>query len=155
MEELNYYKNLYYGGGKTQNKKVLSRFFGTINPNKRDTPEYREHYSDVLVDFFENVDDFIKVRKGWKWDDDMDIEIIFDNEIGDKQHRLHTHFLIKVYHKSNIQIDTNKARKFFQDNLTNGKKIHFNVEGSGDKNGNLTDEQAMINYIYKSKGKVF
>lgn len=151
FKELQYYKNQYYGGGVAQEKIQKSDYFCTINTNKVSTPEFKQKFIDVLYEFFNEFDDFVDFRKGWKPDNHMDIEIVPDHEIGPKKQRLHAHFIVKIRHKSNIVLNYDKVRDYFKEHLTGGDNIHFNAIVIPNSNDGLTDEERMINYIHKSR----
>jgi hypothetical protein len=130
-----------------------SAFLLTINTNYKPTSdktvaELGNYLSDGVDQMFKGYDDnlkenvakiikFVGARSNDKYEDDVikDVEYEFSVEQGGKAKggRVHAHVLVKIYHTSVIQIDTEGVRVFITNYLwDNAKKfpienVHVNV----------------------------
>jgi hypothetical protein len=64
-------------------------------------------------------------------------------EVGDAQHRLHIHGMLKLKHTGNYRLSNEKIRGVTEKIL--GKKVHFNATGSADV------EQVWLQYMQKQQ----
>ncbi len=73
-------------------------------------------------------------------------------ELGKKYDRLGAHMTLEVKHKSSLKLNYAKIRKYFQDNLTDGKKINLFCKHYYKNPVPLTDEQKIKQYVKKTFG---
>lgn len=87
----------------------VSRFFILINSNKNDDTDFESN----CEAFFQNIDKFVSVRTGYPpLDDNVDISVSFDMEMGDRMKRKHIHALVIINHDTNLIMDFKKLQKW-------------------------------------------
>jgi hypothetical protein len=107
-----------------------------------------KHQFKNLVDFIfgeKNVDKYLEDRTN---PDDSKknlakVKSEYYYEVGNAQHRLHCHGLLKLQHTGNYRLSNEKIRGVVEKVL--GKKVHFNASGSGNP------EAAWQQYIKKQQ----
>lgn len=77
----------------------------TINSQQPDSPGNREDLDRRVVRFLNEVDKFIQINEGYEDDTDKEINCEYELETGGKQHRLHAHCTIAIYHETNLRIN--------------------------------------------------
>jgi hypothetical protein len=114
---------------KVTKKKSLERysnFFITINPNKaakndEEFEEMNERLAEALDDLFgtsENLDgyvlDFLVDNASFE-DDILDVKFLTQIEEGSKKHRIHSHTILEITHKTKIRISIDGIKRYFAD----------------------------------------
>lgn len=106
-----------------------SSFLLTINTNIAD-PRIKEPLRRATNWMFENLNQFLTFRnaraeQGLNLIDNIIIESAIEQ--GNKLHRIHLHSLIKIEHRTNLQLNLPKLRKYFEDAL-DLPNLHINVQ---------------------------
>ena len=128
-----------------KNKKPIStNFLLTINTNQqyKDNDENLENdievFEETINDILNNVDQYINIPEGDKWDDDTikEIDIDYTIERGTIKHQLHIHILFKIRHFTKIQLNYQKIKdKIKKDlGLTNIYLYNKLIRNSGNDN---------------------
>src|ERR1700722_20076689 len=109
---------------KSSNKNHVSTFFVTVNTNQTDV-QHITSLREAFNMFYSNIKNFIKLLG--KEDLSFIDKIICESaiEIGSEKHRVHLHSLIKINHRTKIQLDQAKMRIFFQE-MMDLPSIHLN-----------------------------
>lgn len=100
------------------NKKNLvkqSNWFLTLNSNKRlegDSPEAEQwmHSVQLAMDNPQNWIKFMIPEDKWDAKSIISADVEISHEIGGKYHQLHSHCIIKIKHRSSIQVDRHKLK---------------------------------------------
>ena len=138
--------------GKIQNldkiqknlKPIHSNFLLTINTNQqyKDNDKHLENdiqiFENTIKDVLNNVDKYVNLATGDKWDDDTikNIDIDYIIERGTKKGQIHCHALIKFTHFTKLQLNYKKMKEKVQNEL-GLKNIYLNnrlIRNSGADN---------------------
>ena len=111
---------------KEKNKKPLnSNFLLTINTNQ----QYKDNdnglqndieiFEDTIKDILNNIDNYVSLAEGDKWDDDTikDVDIDYTIERGTIKNQLHIHILFKFKHFTKIQLNYIKIKEKIKKDL--------------------------------------
>ena len=139
---------------KEKNKSHLaSNFLLTINTNQqyKDTDKGLENdievFENTIKDILNNIDSYVNLPEGDKWDDDTikDVDIDYTIERGTIKNQLHIHILFKFKHFTKIQLNYSKIKDKIKKDLGLNNIYMYNklVRNSGNDN--------IINYLDKYK----
>ena len=139
---------------KEKNKKPLnSNFLLTINTNQ----QYKDNdnglqndieiFEDTIKDILNNIDNYVSLSEGDKWDDDTikDVDIDYTIERGTIKNQLHIHILFKFKHFTKIQLNYIKIKEKIKNDLGLNNIYLYNrlVRNNGSDN--------ILNYLDKYK----
>ena len=139
---------------KEKNKKPLnSNFLLTINTNQ----QYKDNdnglqndieiFEDTIKDILNNIDNYVSLAEGDKWDDDTikDVDIDYTIERGTIKNQLHIHILFKFKHFTKIQLKYIKIKEKIKNDLGLNNIYLYNrlVRNNGSDN--------ILNYLDKYK----
>ena len=139
---------------KEKNKKPLnSNFLLTINTNQ----QYKDNdnglqndieiFEDTIKDILNNIDNYVSLSEGDKWDDDTikDVDIDYTIERGTIKNQLHIHILFKFKHFTKIQLNYIKIKEKIKKDLGLNNIYLYNrlVRNNGSDN--------ILNYLDKYK----
>ena len=106
-------------------KPKQSNFLLTVNTNQQ-FKETDEHLKDDIEIFdnsinqlLNNIDEYVKLPEGDKWDDQTikNVDIDYTIERGTKKGQLHIHIMFKIKHFTKIQLNYDKIKKKICDDL--------------------------------------
>ena len=125
------------GGRQTRKERakpaVSSNFFLTLNSNQRYEPEdpHREEdaeaVEDVVKEIVQNLPRYVKIiEKNHKWSTDVieDVDVEYAVEYGEKSKALHAHILVRIKHRSRVQLDFEAIKRDFAHGL-GLKNVYF------------------------------
>lgn len=118
--------------GKAEDK--ISRFFVTINTQQTST-KYREGLAKAWTYVFDHLIQFLKFREGHEQKISKK-EGQSELEIGPDQKRIHLHSIVKIYHRSNLQLDRAKIVKYIEESIQL-EGIYFNIKFIRDPDATL------------------
>ena len=106
-------------------KPKQSNFLLTLNTNQQfkvDDPHLKddiEIFDESISKLLNNIDQFIKLPEGDKWDDKTikDCDIDYTIERGLNKGQLHIHIMFKIKHFTKIQLNYDKIKKQICDDL--------------------------------------
>ena len=106
-------------------KPKQSNFLLTLNTNqqfKENDPHLKndiEIFDGCINELLNNVDQYLKLPEGDKWDEDTikDVNIDYTIERGLKKGQLHIHIMFKIKHFTKIQLNYDKIKKKICDDL--------------------------------------
>ena len=102
----------------------MSNFFFTINTNRSDS-EVQPLLKNAFDLFVKNIPDFLKYPSGQDRRDLItNISVESSLEQVPLKKRYHVHSYIKIQHKTKLQINLNKCRNFFRDQIGSNGNIH-------------------------------
>ena len=105
---------------KEKNKKPLnSNFLLTINTNQqyKDNDDGLDNdievFEHTIQTILNNIDQYVSLAEGDKWDDDTikDVDIDYTIERGTIKNQLHIHILFKFKHFTKIQLNYQKIKE--------------------------------------------
>jgi len=111
---------------KEKNKKPLnSNFLLTINTNQqyKDNDEGLDNdievFEHTIQSILNNIDQYVTLAEGDKWDDDTikDVDIDYTIERGTIKNQLHIHILFKFKHFTKIQLNYQKIKEKIKKDL--------------------------------------
>lgn len=109
-------------------KQKLSTFYITLNTNRTVDIVSVEQLKTAWKSYYQNIEEFLKFRSGSLQTELPKIKSIKSQaacEVGKSFSRVHIHALIKIEHTSNIQLNVDKSREFFENSLgIDGIHIH-------------------------------
>ena len=143
------------GGGevkkaKTKDKKKYSIFLVTINTNMVPNEDLEELFDTSIEHIFKDhlIDFLVDKTEGRFSRNPVNPADILEHsgqagiEIGEKQHRLHAHVVLKITHKTKLHVDKPATEDFYKKVF--GKKFYVHVDGTGN------DEEKMKDYATKN-----
>ena len=106
-------------------KPKQSNFLLTLNTNQQfkvDDPHLKddiEIFDESISKLLNNIDQYIKLPEGDKWDDKTikDCDIDYTIERGLNKGQLHIHIMFKIKHFTKIQLNYDKIKKQICDDL--------------------------------------
>ena len=130
---------------KEKNKKPLnSIFLLTINTNQQYKNDDKglqndiEIFEDTIKEILSNIDNYVTLPEGDKWDDDTikDVDIDYTIERGTIKNQLHIHILFKFKHFTKIQLNYQKIKDKIKKDLGLNNIYMYNklVRNSGNDN---------------------
>ena len=130
---------------KEKNKKPLnSNFLLTINTNQQYKNDDKglqndiEIFEDTIKEVLSNIDNYVTLPEGDKWDDDTikDVDIDYTIERGTIKNQLHIHILFKFKHFTKIQLNYQKIKDKIKKDLGLNNIYMYNklVRNSGNDN---------------------
>ena len=130
---------------KEKNKKPLnSNFLLTINTNQQYKNDDKglqndiEIFEDTIKEVLSNIDSYVTLPEGDKWDDDTikDVDIDYTIERGTIKNQLHIHILFKFKHFTKIQLNYQKIKDKIKKDLGLNNIYMYNklVRNSGNDN---------------------
>jgi len=126
-------------------KDKSSILFLTLNTNTRDLVS-EELLRKVGGEYFDNIEEFLRFlhkepeRNNPSYIDEVDIETVVEK--GKKEERVHLHSLIRIKHRTKLQIDLIKTQAYFCREL-GLKNIYLNVKFIPD------DNMSLLKYLRK------
>lgn len=111
-------------------KDRVSQLFLTVNTNSQDLIS-EQQLKQVANSYFENMEEFIRFlhkdhnRNNVEHIDDIKIQSSV--EIGKKEKRVHLHALIRIEHRTKLQLDLRKTTTFFKKQL-DLKNLYLHVD---------------------------
>jgi hypothetical protein len=111
---------------KEKNKKPLnSNFLLTINTNQqyKDNDDGLDNdievFEHTIQTILNNIDQYVSLAEGDKWDDDTikDVDIDYTIERGTIKNQLHIHILFKFKHFTKIQLNYQKIKEKIKKDL--------------------------------------
>ena len=128
-----------------KNKKPLnSNFLLTINTNQQYKNDDKglqndiEIFEDTIKEVLSNIDNYVTLPEGDKWDDDTikDVDIDYTIERGTIKNQLHIHILFKFKHFTKIQLNYQKIKDKIKNDLGLNNIYMYNklVRNSGNDN---------------------
>ena len=111
---------------KEKNKKPLnSNFLLTINTNQqyKDNDDGLDNdievFEHTIQSILNNIDQYVTLAEGDKWDDDTikDVDIDYTIERGTIKNQLHIHILFKFKHFTKIQLNYQKIKEKIKKDL--------------------------------------
>ncbi len=104
---------------------TLSTFYITLNTNQTTKVIPASLLKEVWAFYYENIESFLKFKLGGDASKIQDISSEVACEIGKVYNRVHIHALIRIEHTTNLQIDTELSRKWFEESLgVDGLHLH-------------------------------
>ena len=139
---------------KVKNKKPMnSNFLLTINTNQqyKDTDKGLENdievFEETIKSILNNIDQYVNLPEGDKWDDDTikNVDIDYTIEKGTIKNQLHIHILFKISHFTKIQLNYQKIKDKIKKDLGLHNIYLYNrlVKNNGSDN--------ILNYLGKYK----
>ena len=106
-------------------KPKQSNFLLTLNTNQQFKEDDKHLKDDIEIfdgcinELLNNVDQYLKLPEGDKWDEDTikDVNIDYTIERGLKKGQLHIHIMFKIKHFTKIQLNYDKIKKKICDDL--------------------------------------
>ena len=106
-------------------KPKQSNFLLTLNTDQQFKEDDKHLKDDIEIfdgcinELLNNVDQYIKLPEGDKWDEDTikDVNIDYTIERGLKKGQLHIHIMFKIKHFSKVQLNYEKIKKKICDDL--------------------------------------
>ena len=139
---------------KEKNRKpISSNFLLTINTNQqyKDDDEHLDEdieiFEETINEILNNIDQYVNLPEGDKWDDETveSIDIDYVIERGTKRNQLHIHILLKFKHHTKIQLNYQKIKDKIKGDLglNNVYMLNKLIKNSGNDN--------IIEYLNKYK----
>ena len=106
-------------------KPKQSNFLLTLNTNQQFKEDDKHLKDDIEIfdgcinELLNNVNEYIKLPEGDKWDEDTikDVNIDYTIERGLKKGQLHIHIMFKIKHFTKVQLNYDKIKKKICDDL--------------------------------------
>ena len=106
-----------------------------------------EIFEETINEILNNIDQYVNLPEGDKWDDETieDIDIDYVIERGTKRNQLHIHILLKFKHHTKIQLNYQKIKDKIKGDLglNNVYMLNKLIKNSGNDN--------IIEYLNKYK----
>ena len=108
-------------------KPIHSNFLITLNLNqqyykgehKANLEGDMSYFDDTINKFLNSIENFIRLPSGVQYNDDTvkDIAADYVVELGNIKKQVHTHIMLKVKHHTRIQLNFQKIKEFFKNEM--------------------------------------